>query len=269
MRPGLPYIKSLFYRIWGDLLFIIAIDGPSASGKSVVGHLVAKELDWKHFSTGLVYRAYAHCLNLVDASLVNHLPQTLSDGQKKTLREAAVAFVDTISFKDRRVFFHSSLKEGKDEPKIKDITDILSTSEVSWCASQVAKHPFIRQLLLNLQRKIILQMPTEGVVVDGRDAGTVIFPDAALKIFLTASAEERARRRFQDAQRLGESIVYETVLQEMQARDQQDTSRVVAPLQAAAGSVFIDSTELSLQQVVDQIVHLALEKNDNFIKRIL
>jgi cytidylate kinase len=232
-------------------MLIIAIDGPSASGKSVVGCLVAKAIGWEHFSTGFVYRSYAYCLNLVAPHLLSQdLPESLNDDEEKILEDTADHFFDNISFGNEKVF----IKNGT------DITDALKTADISLQASLVAKHPFVRQLLLALQRKYVSQMNSIGVVVDGRDIGTVVFPHAGLKIFLTASSEERARRRFKEAQTLGQSLTYENVLNDIEARDHKDMSRLSAPLQAAGDSTCIDSTELSLQQVVDKIVFLASEE---------
>lgn len=221
---------------------IIAIDGPSGAGKSTVSDCVAKELGFSHLDTGAMFRAVAY-----------------------------VAFRDGIDYEDgealgkvaREQKIRFDLEPGN--PAYKDvyigdkkITDKIRTDEVTRAVTPVCKHPQVREALLNQQREI---GETSNYIVDGRDIGTVVFPNAELKIFLTASAEERAQRRVLQNEETGVgSCDYEEILKDIERRDFEDSNRDIAPLKAADDAIVINSTAMDKDEVVSEIVNLAKEK---------
>ena len=199
---------------------IVAIDGPSGAGKSTVAKAVAKELGFSCLDTGAMYRAIAW--------------RALQDG---------VALDDPVP---RRVFI------GDDE-----VTDAIRTAEIDRAVSPVSAAPAVREALLDQQRRI---GNAGDYVVEGRDIGTVVFPDAAVKVFLTASDEERAHRRVrQNVDRGIGSIDYDEVLADLRRRDAADSSRATAPLRPADDAVHIDSTGHYIEEVIEQICKLARE----------
>ena len=207
--------------------YVITIDGPAASGKSSVSRELARRLGCFWVSTGAYYRGLAFIAQRTQVDL--HSPQRLAD----------LAASDTwrvgIDAEKTKVFFENE-----------DVTEALSEEQVGNAASLISHYPEVRQALLVEQRKCGLIEP--GLVAEGRDCGTVIFPQADAKIYLTASSEHRAARR---AQELG---ISEDILQEQQKqRDHQDSSRKVAPLQVPDSALVIDTTYMSLDEVVDSI----------------
>ena len=200
---------------------VIAIDGPAAAGKSTVARAVARRLGWTYLDSGAMYR--------VVALLVLAFPQR---------EPAALARDARIDIGGGRV-----LLDGR------DVSGQLRAPEVSEAASLVAADPGVRKALMTKQRGLI---GDGDWVAEGRDIGTVVAPDAALKIFLTATAEERARRR---AAELGADT--RAVLAEQALRDERDATRAHSPLRPAPGAVTLDTTDLSVEQVVDRIVALA------------
>lgn len=217
---------------------LITIDGPSGSGKGTVCHILAKKLQWHLLDSGALYRilAYAalqHQLNLDDEKALSELALTLD-----------VAFVSNGAGVD-------TLLSGD------NIGDKLRTEIVGKAASQVASIEVVRTALLARQ-KAFLKAP--GLIADGRDMGTVVFPDAAVKIFLDASAEERALRRFNQLQDKGFTVTIEQILGEIKERDFRDRNRAIAPLRPADDAFVIDSTTLSIDEVVQQILLFALPK---------
>lgn len=221
---------------------IIAIDGPAASGKSTVGEAVAKQLGYLYFDTGVMYRAVtqvalARAIPIADEAAItalaervkiDFLPPTQNDGRQFTV-----------------------LADGK------DITWDIRSRMVDGNVSPVSTYAGVRRAMGAQQRRIGLR---GKVVMVGRDIGTVILPEADLKIYLDASEEERARRRYRDRIRRGEQVDFESVLQEIRRRDQIDSSRLVAPLRQAEDAVYIDSTDLSVEQVVQRVLNLVEEK---------
>lgn len=220
---------------------IVAIDGPSGAGKSTVAKAVAKELGFSCLDTGAMYRAIAW--------------RALQDGVALDDEPALGAIVRTydIAFGHvegdpvpRRVFI------GDDE-----VTDAIRTAEIDRAVSPVSAAPAVREALLDQQRRI---GNAGDYVVEGRDIGTVVFPDAAVKVFLTASDEERAHRRVrQNVDRGIGSIDYDEVLADLRRRDEADSSRDTAPLRPADDAVHIDSTSHYIEEVIDQICSLARE----------
>ena len=210
--------------------FVIALDGPAASGKSSVGLGVARALGLGYFDTGLLYRA------LTWLALQRSVPSTDSEGLRYLIEELRVE-VDPIG----RVY-----RDGI------DITEGLHQSDVSAAVSAVSAHAGVREAMRPAQRALIR---APGLVMAGRDIGTVIVPDASLKIWLHASAEERARRR---AAQTGE--VYAAVLAAMQRRDELDASRAVAPMLRAADAVTVETDGVALSDVIADIVRLARQR---------
>lgn len=207
---------------------VIAIDGPSGSGKGTIAALLAAKLGWQLLDSGALYRVLAvaagkHGIALEDAQALSALAAGLD-----------------VHFAAGRIRL-----EGE------DVTDMIRTEEVGAEASQVAAIPSVRDALLQRQRAFLA---APGLVADGRDMGTVVFPQAPVKIFLTASAAERARRRYEQLLAKGGNVSLESLLEEIQLRDLRDTQRAVAPLVPAADAIVLDSTELSIEQVLQRIL---------------
>ena len=220
---------------------IVAIDGPSGAGKSTVAKAVAKALGFSCLDTGAMYRAIAW--------------RALQDGvaldDEPTLGEIARTYDIAFGHVEgdpvpRRVFI------GDDE-----VTDAIRTAEIDRAVSPVSAAPAVREALLDQQRRI---GNAGDYVVEGRDIGTVVFPDAAVKVFLTASDEARAHRRVRQnvARGIG-SLDYDEVLADLRRRDETDSSRATAPLRPADDAVHIDSTSHYIEEVIDQICSLARE----------
>ena len=215
--------------------FSIAIDGPAGAGKSTVAKAVARELGALYLDTGAMYRAIGLAMLRMGidphdaASVVARLDDV----------DVAVDYVDGA----QRIYLNGE-----------DVTEAIREPEVSAAASAVSAAPEVRRRMVALQRKI-----AEGhnVVMDGRDIGTAVLPNATLKVYMTASAEERARRRFAELQQKGLPDSYEQVLEEIQARDYQDMHRAASPLTIAEGAVVLDTSELDLQQSIDALKALA------------
>ncbi|WP_410000173.1 (d)CMP kinase [Pseudomonas fragi] len=213
---------------------VITIDGPSGSGKGTVAGILAKRLGWNLLDSGALYRLLAfaagnHGVALDNEALLEKLAAHLD-----------VQFIGATDGKPARIIL-----EGD------DVTHAIRSETVAAGASKVAALPAVRDALLQRQRAF-LEFP--GLVADGRDMGTVVFPDAPLKVFLTASAEERARRRYLQLKAKGDDVSLSGLLDEIRARDERDTQRAIAPLKPAADAVQLDSTELSIEQVLERIM---------------
>lgn len=213
---------------------VITIDGPSGSGKGTVAGRLAEHLGWKLLDSGALYRllAFAACnhgVALDNEGLLSQLAAHLD-----------VQFVGATEGKPARIVL-----EGD------DVTQAIRNEDVAAGASKVAALPAVREALLQRQRAF-KEFP--GLVADGRDMGTVVFPDAPLKVFLTASAEERARRRYLQLKAKGDDVSLPRLLDEIRARDERDTQRAIAPLKPAADAIQLDSTELSIEQVLERIM---------------
>lgn len=217
---------------------IIAIDGPAASGKSTVGVLLANELNYLFFDTGIMYRA-------VTWAALKRLNAVDDETQVTRLAEQVQIEVQSSTQSDGRLA--DVLLDGV------DITWDIRRPEVEANVSQVSAYPGVRVAMTQQQRRIGQR---GRVVMVGRDIGTVVLPEAGLKVYLDASAEERARRRFAELQQRGEAADYEKILASMKKRDKIDSTRAVAPLRPAEDAVRICSDGISAQQVVDQIVAL-------------
>lgn len=213
---------------------VITIDGPSGSGKGTVAGILAKRLGWNLLDSGALYRLLAfaagnHGVALDNEALLEKLAAHLD-----------VQFIGATDGKPAQIIL-----EGD------DVTHAIRSETVAAGASKVAALPAVRDALLQRQRAF-LEFP--GLVADGRDMGTVVFPDAPLKVFLTASAEERARRRYLQLKAKGDDVSLSGLLDEIRARDERDTQRAIAPLKPAADAIQLDSTELSIEQVLERIM---------------
>ena len=219
--------------------FSIAIDGPAGAGKSSVARAVAAELNAMYLDTGAMYRAFGlHMLRKGATNDARAIVAALEDV------DITVEFVDGA----QHIFIGNE-----------DVTEAIREPKVSMAASDVSAVPEVRERMVALQRKI-----AEGhdVIMDGRDIGTKVLPNATLKIFMTASAEERARRRCLELAQKGRPEPYDKVLQEMKDRDYQDTHRAASPLCAAEDAVTVDTSEMNLDETVAKIKRLALKAID-------
>ena len=210
-----------------EKIFQIAIDGPSGAGKSTIAKTVAQKLGIDYIDTGAMYRALG--LKMLRMGL----PMTEDDALAAMLAET------DIDFSGGRVYL-----DGE------DVSDQIRTQEISKAASDCSAFASVRKKLVELQQKMAR---AKSVIMDGRDIGTVVLKEAPYKYFLTASDEERALRRFRELAAKGEPQTYEEVLEQIRQRDYNDTHRAVTPLRKAEDAVEIDSTAMSIEDVVDYI----------------
>ena len=218
---------------------VITIDGPSGAGKGTVARIVAEQLGWHLLDSGAIYRVLA-------VAIQHHHIEV----------EEEEPLIPIAAHLD--VQFDIS---GEGESKVilegEDVTDSIRTEEIGALASKVAAFPRVREALLRRQRAFSI-MP--GLVADGRDMGTVVFIDAPVKVFLTASAEERAQRRFNQLKDKGFDVKIGRLLDDIRQREERDQNRTVAPLVPAEGALLVDSTDLSIQEVVNKVLSFANEK---------
>ena len=217
----------------------IAIDGPAGAGKSTIARRLAKELGFYYVDTGAIYRTVAYFLDLWGVS-----PKDV-DGVRRYIDELTVE----ICYDEDGV--QHMIMNGM------DVTDDIRTQDISQKASLVSAHAEVRDMLLDMQRDVAKQ---HNVIMDGRDIGSVVLPKADVKIFLTASAEVRAKRRTEELLAKGQKANYNQILKEIQQRDYQDTHREVAPLKMCRDSVKVDTSELDIEGVVAEIRRIVLEK---------
>jgi CMP/dCMP kinase len=214
---------------------VIAIDGPGGSGKGTVSLRLAETLGWNLLDSGALYRLVA---------VAAFKQQLASSDDESRLGEVAASLQVEFSIENHEV---TVALEGE------DVSQLLRTEEVSALASRLAALPAVRAALVDRQRAF-RQLP--GLVADGRDMATVIFPDADLKIYLTASVEKRAQRRYKQLKEKGESVNLSRLFREIEERDYRDQTRLLAPLKPAPDSNLIDSSELSVDEVLDEILSL-------------
>ena len=217
----------------------IAIDGPAGAGKSTIAKAAAKHLGFIYVDTGAMYRA----IGLY--TIRKGVDATDTEGVKSLLSEIEV----TLARDENKA--QLVLLNGE------DVSSLIRTEQVSMAASRVSAIPEVRAFLLNLQRDLA---SAQNVIMDGRDIGTVVLPDAKVKIFLTASAEIRARRRYDELIAKGEEAVYEDVLADVIQRDNNDMNRPIAPLKPAEDSILVDTSELNLQESIDLLIR-TIEEN--------
>ena len=219
-------------------MYHIAIDGPGGAGKSTIAKAVAKKLDILYVDTGALYRTIGLYVK--------------RNGVDPKDREGVAALLPDISIE---VKYENGAQvvylNGEDNG------DAIRTPEMSMYASAVSAIPEVRAFLLETQKNIAR---TNSVIMDGRDIGTVILPDARVKIFLTASPECRANRRYKELLQRGQSVKYEDVLSEMVSRDNADSSRDIAPTKAADDAVLLDNSELDFEQSVEAVIAIAKQK---------
>ena len=217
---------------------IITIDGPSGTGKSTVAQKVAKKLGYTYFNTGATYRSltWFFLKHKIDVENVSKVEKALSDF---------------------RAGFVYNVKENSYTVSGVDITSLLSSQEITSHVSQIAAYPYVRSGMVPIQRDF--EEACNNCVFEGRDIGTVVFPEAEVKIFLTASPEERAKRRLKDFEASGDKIAYEEVLKAIKERDYRDIHRKVAPLKQADDATVVDTTELTLDQAVNEILRKVKE----------
>ncbi|MDY5627903.1 MAG: (d)CMP kinase [Clostridia bacterium] len=224
----------------------IAIDGPSGAGKSTLARLIAKKMGYVYIDTGAMYRAAA--LKMINLGI--------------DVKNDADGVIKAISDTDIEI---SHLDDGQhiflDK---KDVTSLIRTPDVSMGASAVATIKEVRLKLVEMQRKIAQKC---NCIMDGRDIGTYVLPDADIKIFLTASAEERAKRRYAELLEKGENVSYDEVLTDMIKRDKNDSERTFAPLKAASDSIKVDTSKIDLDEsvrLIEGIILDRMEKNYDF-----
>lgn len=217
----------------------IAIDGPAAAGKSTVAKIVAKKKSFLYIDTGAMYRAitYAAIKNKIDLSDESQLASLLKRTTIELVADSGV----------QKVFLNND-----------EVTDEIRTDEVSNQVSLVASHGEVRESLVARQRKMAEQ---GGVVMDGRDIGTHVLPDAEVKIFLLASVQERAKRRFEENMKKGYDVNYDILVEEIAKRDKLDSEREISPLRKADDAIEIDTTSLSIQEVAEQILQIVDHKS--------
>lgn len=214
---------------------VIAIDGPMGSGKSTVAKAVARRLHYRYIDTGAMYRSVAWMALQRDVDLRN---EKLVVPVARALRIEFVAVGD-----EQRV-----VVDGE------DVTEAIRTPEVSEGASVVSMYPGVREAMVALQRQL---GSGGGVVMEGRDIGTVVFPDAEVKIYLDASPAERARRRYEELRKKGAPVDFETLRRAEEERDKRDSTREYSPLRRAADAVVIDSTGSAVEATVERVLELA------------
>ena len=213
-------------------MYNIAIDGPAGAGKSTIAKKAAKKLDFIYVDTGAMYRAIA--LYFIRNGVAADDEKTISE--KCSDINVSIDYVDGV----QQVILNGE-----------NVNDYIRTEQVSMMTSSVSKYPAVREKLLNLQRQLATE---KNVIMDGRDIGTCVLPDAKTKIFLTASAGERAIRIYKEQVEIGIECDIKQIEKDIIARDEQDMNREIAPLKQAEDAVLIDSSDMSIEQVVDAII---------------
>ena len=219
--------------------YSIAIDGPAGAGKSTIAKRLAKELGYRYVDTGAIYRTVAYFMDLWGVS-----PKDV-DGVERYIDEL------TIGIEYDEDGLQHMIMNGM------DVTGDIRTQDISQKASLVSAHACVREVLLDMQRDVAKE---HNVIMDGRDIGTVVLPKANVKIFLTASAEVRAQRRTDELLAKGQKANYNQILKEIQQRDYQDTHREIAPLKMCRDSIKVDTSNMDVDQVVEEIKAIVAKK---------
>ena len=214
--------------------FNIAIDGPAGAGKSTIAKMGAKKLDFIYVDTGAMYRAMA----------LYFLRREIDAKDEKKIAEACEHINVTIAY-----------QEGEQQVLLngENVNAFIRTEEVSMMTSNTSKYPAVREKLLYLQRELAA---ANNVIMDGRDIGTCVLPDAELKIYLTASASERAKRRYLEQKERGVESDLAQIERDIIARDEQDMNREIAPLKQAEDAIYLDTSDMTIEEVVTKIVSL-------------
>jgi cytidylate kinase len=220
------------WYVLGVRRIVVAIDGPAGAGKSTVTKRLAARLGYQLLDTGAIYRAVAL--------------EARRRGVPWTDPEALATIAADLDIRFQMEGERNRMWLGGEE-----VTEAIRTPEISDGASQVSSHPPVRAALLDLQRRLGAR---GGVVAEGRDIGTVVFPGAEAKFFLTASPEERARRRCEELRAKGMAVDYDATLEEIRIRDERDSNRAVAPLVQAHDAIRVDSTDVSVDEIVERMV---------------
>ena len=212
----------------------VAVDGPAGAGKSTIAKLVAKKMGYIYVDTGAMYRGLA----------IHFLKKGIDPEEKEAVVEACRDAEVTIGYESsvQQIYLNGE-----------NVTDMLRTEEVGNMASRTSAIPEVREKLLELQRSLARE---KDVIMDGRDIGTNILPDADVKIYLTASVETRAKRRYDELKEKGESCDLEEIARDIKARDERDMTRDIAPLKKAEDAVLVDSSDMTIEEVVSEICSL-------------
>lgn len=218
-------------------LINIALDGPAGSGKSTIGKILSLRLSYDYLDTGMLYRGIAWWFSAIGWEEGMNISEALSN-------------MEIISGSEPG--FCRIIINGIEPP-----FDKIYSREIANLSSKISVHKEIRDVVNKITR---ISAELKGMIIEGRDIGTVVLPDAEVKIFLTASNEELARRRYKDLQKMGEKVSYETVLAEIIERNIRDSTREIAPLKPAPDAVYIDSTNLKIQEVIDKILSVVKDK---------
>ena len=214
--------------------FNIAIDGPSASGKSTIAKALADTYHLIHIDTGAMYRCVGYYAMTNDLDVNNEIAMVIATKECQ------------IEFQNEKVFLNTE-----------DVTEAIRTEEISWLASVLSTHALVRAELVALQQKMAA---AKGFILDGRDIGTVVLKDAEVKIFLTASSYARAKRRYLEYLAKDQATDFETILNDIEKRDLQDSTRVNSPLKQAEDAVVVDTSELTIPEVIYQIKEIIAKK---------
>ncbi|HEX2987270.1 MAG TPA: (d)CMP kinase [Chloroflexota bacterium] len=222
---------------------VICMDGPAASGKTTIAKMLAERLGYFYLDTGVLYRAVTWVA----------LQQGVSPSDGEKLAELASSIeIEVKPAPPGDVRQTIVLADGE------DVSLAIRTAPVDAHVSEVSAHPAVRTALIGIQRSVAAK---GGVILAGRDAGTVVWPESEVKLFLVASEQERARRRLEQARSQGIEVDFDTVLAELRRRDKYDSSRAVAPLKAATDAIVLDTTNLSIEQVVNEALRIVREKS--------
>ena len=219
--------------------YSIAIDGPAGAGKSTIAKALAKELGFHYVDTGAIYRTLGYFFDLIGIG-----PKDI-DGITKYIDECVIE-IEWDDDGSQHMFLNEI-----------DVSEDIRTPEISKIASGVSAHALVRETLLDMQRDVARK---HNVIMDGRDIGSVVLPKADVKFFLTASAEVRAQRRFEELQAKGSKDTYEKVLREVNERDHADMTRAVAPLKQTKSHILVDTSDMTIEQVIAHMGAIVREK---------
>ena len=220
--------------------YSVAVDGPAGAGKSTIAKRLAQELGYHYVDTGAIYRTLGYFMDLIGIG-----PKDI-DGITRMIDEVVIEIEYDPEDGSQHMFMNES-----------DVTDEIRTPEMSRIASQISAHKIVRQRLLDMQRDLAKKY---DVIMDGRDIGSVVLPKADVKIFLTASPEVRAKRRFEELQAKGAKDSYDKVLKDIIQRDHDDMNRPVAPLKQTKNHILVDSSDMTIDEVVAAMKKIVEEK---------